>query len=63
LKLVGLSMAVAVVALAIVVRVYELTALQEREFTRDVMTPEEARHVTSAAKQTPNRRERRRAAS
>ena len=49
LKLVGLAIAVAVVALVIIVRVYELTVPRERGFMRDVMTPEEARHVISAA--------------
>jgi hypothetical protein len=49
LKLVGLSVAVVVVALVIVVRVYESTVPREREFMRDVMTPEVARHVISAA--------------
>jgi RsiW-degrading membrane proteinase PrsW (M82 family) len=49
LKLVGLSVAVVVVALVIVVRVYESTVPRERESMRDVMTPEVARHVISAA--------------
>src|SRR5271165_6396926 len=49
LKLVGLLIAVIVVALVIAVRVYELTVARERDFVRDVMTPEEARGVITAA--------------
>jgi len=49
LKLVGLLIAVIVVALVIAVRVYELTVARERDFMRDVMTPEEARSVITAA--------------
>ena len=49
LKLIGLFIAVIVVALVIVVRVYELTVARERQFMRDVMTPEAARSVISAA--------------
>jgi protease PrsW len=77
LMLVGLLIAVVVIALVIVVRVYELTVRRERDFLRDVMTPEEARNVLTAAeldamagnrkarkryrKTSPNRRERKRA--
>ena len=49
LTLVGLLIAVIVIALVIVVRVYELTVRRERDFVRDVMTPEEARNVITAA--------------
>ncbi len=49
LTLVGLLIAVIVIALVIVVRVYELTVRRERHFVRDVMTPEEARNVITAA--------------
>ena len=49
LKLVGLLIAVIVVALVIAVRVYELTVARERDFVRDVMAPEEARGVITAA--------------
>lgn len=77
LMLVGLLIAVIVIALVIVVRVYELTVRRERDFMRDVMTPEEARNVITAAeldaiagnrkarkryrKASRNRRERKRA--
>jgi RsiW-degrading membrane proteinase PrsW (M82 family) len=49
LTLFGLLIAVIVIALVIVVRVYELTVRRERDFVRDVMTPEEARNVITAA--------------
>jgi RsiW-degrading membrane proteinase PrsW (M82 family) len=49
LTLLGLLIAVIVLALVIVVRVYELTVRRERDFVRDVMTPEEARNVITAA--------------
>ena len=77
LTLVGLLIAVIVIALVIAVRVYELTVRRERDFVRDVMTPEEARNVITAAeldamagnrkarkayrKASRNRRERKRA--
>ena len=49
LKLVGLLIAVIVIALVIVARVYELTVRRERDFVRDVMTPEAARNVITPA--------------
>jgi RsiW-degrading membrane proteinase PrsW (M82 family) len=49
LMLIGLLLAVVVVALVIVARVYGLTVTRERNILRDVMTPEEARNVISAA--------------
>ena len=49
LTLIGLLIAVIVVALIIVVRVYKLTAKRERDFVRDVMAPEAARNVITAA--------------
>jgi Tfp pilus assembly major pilin PilA len=49
LTLVGLLIAVIVIALVIAVWVYELTVRRERDFVRDVMTPEEARNVITAA--------------
>jgi protease PrsW len=77
LALLGLLVAVIVIALVIVVRVYALTVTREREFVRDVMSPEAARNVITAAeldamagkrkvrkayrKAGRNRRERRRA--
>ena len=77
LTLVGLLIAVIALALVIGVRVYQLTVKRERDFVRDVMTPEEARNVITAAelgavagnrkarkayrKAGSNRRERRRA--
>lgn len=77
LTLVGLLIAVIVIALVIAVRVYELTVRRERDFVRDVMIPEEARNVITAAeldamagnrrarkayrKASRNRRERKRA--
>ena len=77
LLLLGLLIAVVVLALVIVARVYGLTVTRERDFLRDVMAPEEARNVISAAeldalagnrkarkryrKANPNRRERKRA--
>ena len=76
LALVGLLIAVITIALVIVVRVYELTVRRERDIMRDVMAPEQARNVISAAeldalagnrkarkryrKASPNRRERKR---
>jgi protease PrsW len=47
LVLLGLLIAVVVLALVIVVRVYKLTVKRERDFVRDVMTPEAARSVIS----------------
>ncbi len=77
LTLAGLLIAVIAIALVIAVRVYELTVKRERDFMRDVMTPEEARNVITAAeldamagnrnarkayrKASRNRRERKRA--
>ncbi len=77
LLLIGLLIALVVLALVIVAKVYGLTVTRERDFLRDVMIPEEARHVISAAeldalagnrkarkryrKAHPTRRERRRA--
>ena len=49
LALLGLLIAVIVIALVIAVRVYELTVTREREFMREVMTPEEARNVITVA--------------
>jgi len=49
LALVGLLIAVIVIALVIAVRVYELTVTRERDFMRSVMTPEEARNAITAA--------------
>jgi RsiW-degrading membrane proteinase PrsW (M82 family) len=77
LRLVGLLLAVILIALVIVARVYKVTVTREREFVRDVMNPEQARNVITAAeldamagnrkarkryrKASHNRRERRRA--
>ena len=77
LTLVGLLIAVVVLALVIGVRVYKLTVTRERDFVRDVMTPEQARNVITEAeldaiagnrkarkayrKASRNRRERKRA--
>src|SRR6201993_537418 len=49
LKLLGLLIAVVVLALVIVVWVYQLTVKPERDFVRDVMAPEEARDVITPA--------------
>jgi RsiW-degrading membrane proteinase PrsW (M82 family) len=49
LTLLGLLIAVVVITLVIAVRVYELTVGRERDFVRDVMTPEAARNVITAA--------------
>jgi RsiW-degrading membrane proteinase PrsW (M82 family) len=49
LKLIGLLIATIVVALAILVRVYRLTVKREQGFVRDVMAPEEARNIITAA--------------
>ena len=49
LTLLGLLIAVIVIALVIAVRVYELTVKRERDFVRDVMSPEEARNIVTAA--------------
>ncbi|MGA3256356.1 MAG: PrsW family intramembrane metalloprotease [Mycobacterium sp.] len=49
LTLVGPLITVIVIALVIAVRVYELTVRRERDFVRDVMTPEQARNVITAA--------------
>ena len=77
LALVGLLIGVVVLALVIGVRVYKLTVTRERDFVRDVMTPEQARNVITEAeldaiagnrkarkayrKASRNRRERKRA--
>ena len=47
--LIGLLIATIVIALFIVARVYQLTVKRERDFVRDVMAPEEARNVITAA--------------
>ena len=49
LTLLSLLITVIVIALVIAVRVYELTVRRERDFVRDVMTPEQARNVITAA--------------
>jgi protease PrsW len=49
LKLIGLLIATIAAALAIVVRVYRLTVKREQGFVRDVMAPEEARNIITAA--------------
>jgi protease PrsW len=49
LKLIALLVAVIVIALAIVAQVYRLTVKRERDFVRDVMAPEQARKVITAA--------------
>ena len=49
LALLGLLIAVIVVALAIGVRVYTLTVKREQDFVRDVMAPEAARDVITEA--------------
>jgi Tfp pilus assembly major pilin PilA len=49
LKLIGLLIATIVVALAILVRVYRSTVKREQDFVRDVMAPEQARDVITAA--------------
>jgi RsiW-degrading membrane proteinase PrsW (M82 family) len=49
LTLVSLLITVIVIALVIAVLVYELTVGRERDFVRDVMTPEQARNVITAA--------------
>jgi RsiW-degrading membrane proteinase PrsW (M82 family) len=49
LKFIGLIIAVIIIALAILNRVYRLTVQRERDFVRDVMAPEEARNVITAA--------------
>ncbi|MGB6206941.1 PrsW family glutamic-type intramembrane protease, partial [Mycobacterium sp.] len=49
LKLIGLLVAVIVIALVILARVYKLTVKREQGFVRDVMAPEEARNVITAA--------------
>jgi protease PrsW len=49
LKLIGLLIATIVIALFIVARVYKSTVQPERDFVRDVMAPEEARNVITAA--------------
>jgi protease PrsW len=45
----GLLVAVIVIALVIVVRVYKSTVKREQEFVRDVMAPEQARNVITEA--------------
>jgi RsiW-degrading membrane proteinase PrsW (M82 family) len=47
LALLGLLIAVVVLAIVMGVRVYQLTVKRERDFVRDVMTPEAARNVIS----------------
>jgi protease PrsW len=47
--LIGLLIATIVIALVIVVRVYQSTVKRERDFVRDVMGPEKARNVITAA--------------
>jgi len=49
LKLFGLLIATIVIALVIVVRVYKSTVKRERDFVHDVMAPEQARNVITAA--------------
>jgi len=49
LKLIGLLIATIVIALVIVVRVYQSTVKREQDFVRDVMAPEHARNVITAA--------------
>jgi len=49
LAMIGLLIAVIVLALVIVVRVYELTVRRERDFVREVMTPEQARNIITGA--------------
>jgi RsiW-degrading membrane proteinase PrsW (M82 family) len=49
LKLIALLVAVIVIALAILARVYKLTVKREQDFVRDVMAPEQARNVITAA--------------
>jgi protease PrsW len=49
LKLIGLLIATIVIALVIVVRVYNSTVQPERDFVRDVMVPEQARNVITPA--------------
>ncbi len=49
LALLGLLFAVIVLALVIAVRVYNLTVQRERDFVRDVMTPEAARDLITGA--------------
>jgi RsiW-degrading membrane proteinase PrsW (M82 family) len=49
LKLIALLVAVIVIALAILTQVYRLTVKRERDFVRDVMAPEQARNVITAA--------------
>src|ERR1700756_1257588 len=47
LALLGLLVAIVVLAIVIGVRVYKLTVQRERDFVRDVMAPEAARNVIS----------------
>jgi protease PrsW len=49
LKLIGLLIATIVMALIIVVQVYKSTVKPEQAFVRDVMAPEQARNVITAA--------------
>lgn len=49
LKFIGLIIAVIIIALAILTRVYRLTVQRERDFVRDVMAPEQARNVITTA--------------
>jgi protease PrsW len=49
LALIGLLIATIVIALIIVARVYKSTVTPERDFVREVMAPEQARNVITAA--------------
>jgi RsiW-degrading membrane proteinase PrsW (M82 family) len=49
LKLIGLLIATIIIALVIVVQVYKSTVKREQDFVRDVMAPEQARNVITAA--------------
>jgi protease PrsW len=49
LKMIGLLITAIVVALAILVQVYKLTVVRERDYVRDVMAPEAARNVITPA--------------
>ncbi len=49
LKLIGLLIATIIIALIIVVQVYKLTVKPEQDFVREVMAPEQARNVITAA--------------
>jgi protease PrsW len=49
LKMIGLLIVAIVVALAILVQVYKVTVIRERDFVRDVMAPEAARNAITPA--------------